>query len=218
LSASALQLQIVTMAEPASSRWRAIATILCVVWVSAIAAGMAWMVRFESSPGEPALAPERWPSRAELPLGSAYTLVMSAHPRCPCTRASLAELATVMAESRNRITAHVLFFVPEDASPDWWNTDLWRTAAAIPAVTPLVDRGGTLQRVFGAETSGSVAVYDAAGRLQFNGGLTAARGQQGDNAGRRSLISLIETGEAAGMTPVFGCPLRTPAATNAGLE
>ena len=123
-----------------------------------------------------------------------------------------------MAESRNRMTAHVLFFVPEDASPDWWNTDLWRKAAAIPAVTPVMDRGGTLQRVFGAETSGSVAVYNAAGRLQFNGGLTAARGQRGENAGRLSLISLIETGEAAGMTPVFGCPLRTPAATDARLE
>lgn len=120
-----------------------------------------------------------------------------------------------MAESGNRMTAHVLFFVPEDAPPDWWKTDLWRTAAAIPAVTPVMDRGGTLQRVFGAETSGSVAVYDAAGRLQFNGGLTAARGQRGENTGRLSLISLVETGAAAGMTSVFGCPLRTPAATNA---
>lgn len=203
------------MAEPASSRWRAIATILCIVWVSAIAAGMAWMVRFESSPGEPPRAPGRWPSQTELRRGGAYTLVMAAHPRCPCTRASLDELAVVMAESGNRMTAHVLFFVPEDAPPDWWKTDLWRTAAAIPAVTPVMDRGGTLQRVFGAETSGSVAVYDAAGRLQFNGGLTAARGQRGENTGRLSLISLVESGAAAGMTPVFGCPLRTPAATNA---
>jgi hypothetical protein len=206
------------MVEPASSRWRAIATILCLVWVGAIATGMAWMVRFESSPGEPARAPARWPTQAAVRQGGAYTLVMSAHPRCPCTRASLDELAIVMAESKNRMTAHVIFFVPEDASPDWWKTDLWRKAAAIPAVTPVVDRGGTLQRVFGAETSGSVAVYDASGRLQFNGGLTAARGQRGENAGRLSLISLIETGAAAGMTPVFGCPLRTPAATDAGLD
>jgi len=206
------------MAEPASSRWRAIATILCVVWVSAIAAGMAWMVRFESSPGAPAHAPANWPAQAGVARGGAYTLVMSAHPRCPCTRASLDELAVVMAASGNKMTARVLFFVPEDARPDWWETDLWQKAAAIPAVTPVVDRGGTLQRVFGAETSGSVAVYDAAGRLQFNGGLTAARGQRGENPGRLSLISLIESGEAARMTPVFGCPLRTPAAKNARLE
>jgi hypothetical protein len=206
------------MAEPASSRWRAIATILGVIWVGAIAAGTAWMVRFESSPGEPARAPALWPAQASVRQGGAYTLVMAAHPRCPCTRASLDELAVVMAESKNRIAAHVIFFVPEDASPDWWQTDLWRKAAAIPAVTPVVDRGGTLQRVFGAETSGSAAVYDAAGRLQFNGGLTAARGQRGENPGRLSLISLIESGEAAEMTPVFGCPLRTPAAIDARLE
>ena len=206
------------MAEPVFSRWRAIATILCVVWVSAIAAGMAWMVRFESSPGAPALAPASWPAQAGVTRGNGYTLVMSAHPRCPCTRASLDELAIVMAASGNKMTARVLFFVPEDAAPEWWETDNWRTAAAIPAVTPVLDRGGTLQRVFGAETSGSVAVYDAAGRLQFNGGLTAARGQRGENPGRVSLISLIESGEAARMTPVFGCPLRTPTARDARLE
>ncbi len=171
---------------------------------------MAWMVRFESSPGEPARAPANWPAQSRVVRGGGYTLVMSAHPRCPCTRASLDELAIVMAASGNKMTARVLFFVPEDAPPEWWETDLWHKAAAIPAVTPVMDRGGTLQRVFGAETSGSVAVYDAAGRLQFNGGLTAARGQRGENPGRLSLISLIETGEAARMTPVFGCPLRTP--------
>jgi len=206
------------MAEPASSRWRAIATILCVVWVSAIAAGMAWMVRFESSPGEPAHAPASWPAQAGVARGGGYTLVMAAHPRCPCTRASLDELAVVMAASGNKMTARVLFFVPEDAPAEWEKTDLWQKAAAIPAVTPVLDRGGTLQRAFGAETSGSVAVYDAVGRLQFNGGLTAARGQRGENPGRLSLISLIETGEAARMTPVFGCPLRTPTARNVRLE
>jgi hypothetical protein len=176
---------------------------------------MAWMVRFESSPGVPARAPASWPAEAGVARGGEYTLVMSAHPRCPCTRASLDELAIVMAASEKRMTARVLFFVPEDAPREWWDTDLWRTAAGIPDVTPVLDRGGTLQRVFGAETSGSVAVYDAVGRLQFNGGLTAARGQRGENPGRLSLISLIETGEAASMTPVFGCPLRTPTARDA---
>jgi hypothetical protein len=203
------------MAEPALSRWRAIATILTVAWVLAIAAGMAWMVRFDSTPGAPARAPANWPAQAGVARGGEYTLVMSAHPRCPCTRASLDELAIVMAASEKRMTARVLFFVPEDAPQEWWDTELWRTAAGIPDVTPVLDRGGTLQRVFGAETSGSVAVYDAVGRLQFNGGLTAARGQRGENPGRLTLISLIETGEAARMTPVFGCPLRTPTARDA---
>ena len=207
------------MSVPASSRWRAIATILSVVWIAAIAAGMAWMSDFESTPGQPALAPATWPAQTGVVRrGEGYTLVMSAHPRCPCSRASLDELAIVMAESGNRMSAYVLFFAPEDAPPDWWETDLWRSAADMPAVTPVMDRGGTLQRVFGAETSGSVAVYDAAGRLQFNGGLTAARGQRGENQGRVSLISLIETGAAAAMTPVFGCPLRTPTNTNARLD
>jgi hypothetical protein len=200
-----------------------VVTGLCLTWGLAVAAGMAWMMDFNARPGAPATPPARWPlsssqSEPGLTRGPGYTLVMAAHPRCPCTRASLDELAIVMAEGKGRLTAHVLFFAPEKAAPDWWQTDLWQKAASLPAVTPVVDRGGRLQRRFGAETSGSVAVYDAAGHLQFNGGITAARGQRGANAGRLSLVSLIETGQAAALTPVFGCPLRSSATTGAQLQ
>jgi hypothetical protein len=191
------------------SKRRVTGIAFAVAWGIAVISGMAWMMAFESAPGLPGDPPARWPAATRLAKANGgYTLVMAAHPRCPCTRASLAELAVVMAESQARLTAQVLFFTPEDATSDWWETDLWRTATAMPAVTPVVDRGGRLRDAFGAETSGSVAVYDAAGRLRFHGGLTAARGRTGVNDGRLSLISLIETGQAAEMTPVYGCPLR----------
>lgn len=86
-------------------------------------------------------------------------------------------------------------------------------------MTLVIEHGGSLQRVFGAETSGSVAVYDAAGGLPFNGGITAARGHSGINAGQVSLIAFLDTGArddepADASTPVFGCPLRTPSTTD----
>ena len=42
--------------------------------------------------------------------------------------------------------------------------------------------------------------------LTFSGGITAARGHQGDNDGRRSVLaSLAGTATGLPMTPVFGC-------------
>lgn len=188
---------------------------LGLVWVCAIACGLFWLSDFELTAGPAPSAPARWPAQAHLARGP-YTLVMSAHPRCPCTRASMDELALIMNASDGRMTAHVLFFAPAHTDESWWKTDLWEKAAAIPGVTPHLDRGGALQRTFGALTSGTVLVYDDAERLRFRGGVTAARGHAGENAGRRSLIALMDEGEdALEETPVFGCPLRTPEKTMA---
>jgi hypothetical protein len=188
------------------------ALVLCLLWGIAVGAGMVWLSRYSGTPGLSATPPEQWPARADaLPRGQ-YTLVMAAHPQCPCTRASLDELAIVMAESKGRMAAAVLFLAPVDERPDWWETSLWHKAAEIPGVTPVVDRGGVLQHVFGALTSGSVAVYDSSNHLRFSGGLTAARGHAGINAGRLSVMALLDAKQrvATAITPVFGCSLTGP--------
>ncbi len=71
---------------------------------------------------------------------------------------------------------------------------------------------GDEARRFGAATSGHVMLYDAAGRLHFSGGITPARGHEGDSLGRDAVIDLIEAYRSAGRrcSPVFGCPLATP--------
>jgi hypothetical protein len=188
-----------------------LALVLCLLWGIAAGAGMVWLTRYSGTPGLPGTPPEEWPATAHLSRGP-YTLVMAAHPKCPCTRASLDELAVVMAESKGRMAASVLFLAPEDERPDWWETSLWHAAASIPGVTPVADRGGVLQHVFGALTSGSVAVYDSSNHLRFSGGLTAARGHAGVNAGRLSLIALMDSRQmvATANTPVFGCLLNGP--------
>jgi hypothetical protein len=133
---------------------------------------------------------------------------MFAHPRCPCTRASLGELEKIMARCQGAVDARVVFLQPAGQSEDWCQTDLWRSAAGIPGVRVVPDVGGALARRFHAATSGQTLVYNDRGELLFSGGITLARGHAGDNPGASAIEACL-----AGQTPecreapVFGCPI-----------
>ena len=74
-----------------------------------------------------------------------------------------------------------------------------------------LDPGGRIARVFGAETSGHVLLYDPEGRLVFEGGLTPSRGHAGDCEGRTSLLNLLAgTAAVVSETPTYGCPIHNP--------
>jgi hypothetical protein len=109
----------------------------------------------------------------------------------------------------------VLFVHPDAAPADWEKTDLWQSAAAIPGVSVFTDTNGVEAQRFGAQTSGQTILYDAQGKLLFQGGITAGRGHEGDNAGEDSIVALVHGEEpVVRKTPVFGCPLcgtQTPA-------
>lgn len=179
------------------------------VWLLAVGLGIVIVLDYENASGSAGIAPRQWGSKTPIPLDSTRdTLIMFAHPRCPCTRASLGELNRVLAQTDGRIAAHVLFFRPNNYSADWTRTDLWRSAAAIPGVTVQDDVDDALARKFGAETSGYVLLYNPQGQLLFRGGITGSRGHAGDNAGESAIISLA-MGKAAGVTqtPAYGCSL-----------
>ncbi|MDB6139663.1 MAG: redB [Verrucomicrobiaceae bacterium] len=135
-------------------------------------------------------------------------LVMFAHPRCPCSSASIGELATLMARCQGRLGAQVWFFQPAGETEEWARTDLWRSAATIPGVTVHVDSEGIEARRFNAETSGQVALYSQAGSLLFQGGITLSRGHSGDNPGSDAIEALLcHQFSGPVQTPVFGCAL-----------
>ena len=183
------------------------------MWLVATASGMSLVWDYEHSPGDPATAPERWPAASGLEHSpDRATLVMVAHPRCPCTRASVHELARLMGRVAGRVTAHVLVVRPSDAPDGWEKNDLWRAAADIPGVDVIDDDDGAETSRFGALTSGQVVLYAASGRLLFAGGITASRGHEGDNTGRDALVALVTgTDDVPRATPVYGCALTTPA-------
>ena len=185
-----------------------------VLWLGGVTVGSLAMARYALTPGESLEPPARWPAGTEVPrVEGRPTLVMLAHPMCPCTRASIGELSLVMAKARGRLDAFVLFLKPEGTGQEWEEGELWRSASAIPGVTALRDAGGVQSERFGAVTSGHVLFYDAGGALRFQGGITSARGHAGDNAGRAAVEALLaESPPVAERTAhaVYGCELANP--------
>ena len=183
-----------------------------ILWLIAVGAGLWVLFHYETSPGEAARPPVQWPAESEIPRAPGRaTLVMVAHPHCPCTRASIGELALLMARLQGQVPAYVLFLKPTGVAEDWPKTDLWRSSAAIPGVTVMGDEGGVEAARFRATVSGQTFLYDVNGRLLFSGGITASRGHSGGNAGRSAIVHLVTKGVAERtQTSVFGCSLHDP--------
>jgi hypothetical protein len=179
------------------------------LWLAAISFGSVALLRYESRPGEAKTAPRLWPTQSKLSFNENLpTLVLFAHPHCPCTRATLGELALLMARCSKNVAATVIFTKPADVDDKWVETDLWHSAEAIPGVTVLRDDSGVEARRFGAVTSGDVMLYARDGKLLFRGGITDGRGHAGDNEGRTAIALLLE-GKPGNTTTtqVFGCRL-----------
>jgi len=203
------ELESHTYRTAASRRYRPALLTVLGVWGLAITAGCLFSFRFENTPGAMEAAGDAWPSETACRLSADHpTLLMFVHPQCPCSRASLDELAALMAHCQERVAAEVVFFVPPGAPANWARTDLWESAARIPGVVVRADRGGAEQRRFGARVSGEVFLYQTAGTLAFHGGMTAGRGHAGDNPGRSALEALLlDDRLPIRTTPVFGCAL-----------
>ena len=194
--------------------------IVAVAWLSAIVVGMVVIIDRSNSPGHSRTPPAHWPTRSQIPRDKNNpTLIMFAHPRCPCTWASLGELELLLAQCPGRFSAHVMFIRPAGTAEDWADTRLWRKAAAIAGMNVHRDETGVEARRFCSETSGHTVLYDERGRLLFQGGITGSRGHSGDNPGRTA-ITAISRNEIAHLlgTPVFGCSLFEADCQEQGVE
>jgi hypothetical protein len=178
-------------------------------WLLALATGFSLLLRYENSPGRIGNVPGAWPAASRIHLADdRLTLVMLAHPRCPCTRASIGELARLTAQVQNKVSAYVLFVTPSGSGPDWQDSALRQSAAEIPGVTVLSDTDGVEAQLFGAETSGHTLVFNTTGQLLFSGGITESRGHAGDNAGENAILTLVKNNPVErNRTFVFGCSL-----------
>ena len=193
-------------------RQRLVWTAATIVWAGGVVAGLTALMRYDNRPGVSAAAPASWPTATPLARDvEGPTIVMLAHPRCDCTKASVAELAELMARAHERPRAYVVFIRPALVGNDWADTSLWQAAAAIPGVRVVRDDRGEEARRFGAQTSGQIVVYGKSGQLLYSGGTTASRGKVGDNLGRTAILAALDTGVPQKSAPVFGCSLFAPA-------
>jgi hypothetical protein len=186
-------------------------------WMAATGAALGALTDYASQPGTAARAPTSWPRASRLARTPGHaTLVMIAHTKCACTRASLHELERVMTDAGPRLEAYVVFVGPDEGSAAGGLLDLRATARAIPNVRVIEDP--TEARVFGAATSGQVLLYANDGALVFRGGLTAARGHEGDSVGGDAVRRLVQgatprasssssPSDPALASAVFGCAL-----------
>lgn len=188
----------------------AMLSVVAGAWCAAILVGLAGMWAYAQRPGPATAAGKMWPSNAHVErAGDRPTLVMFLHPQCSCSRASIAELGVLLARIRTQVSVQLLVYRPSGAPPGWEYTDLWESASRIPGVRLASDEDGAEAVVFGAFSSGATLLYAEDGRLLFNGGVTGARGHEGDSAALDALAAAIDhEGPDVPQTPVFGCLLR----------
>jgi hypothetical protein len=198
-----------------SGLWIAVVSI----WALSLIAAFTGMTRYALTPGAAVAAPPQWP--ADLPFSPArhgFTFVLAMHPQCPCSRATVNNLATLIDSHPNQATCYVLMVRPAGEPANWEHTSLWNSAAAIPGTTVMTDIAGKWSARLGALTSGEVYAFDPAGRLLFSGGITDSRGHEGYSAGSAALAAILEGGQPRQIhTPVYGCALGVaPPATQEG--
>jgi hypothetical protein len=188
---------------------------ILVGWLAAITSGLAMLAAHANNAGAPARAPQAWPLASTIARRrDVATILVFAHPNCPCTRATLGELDWLLAHTDRQTDVHVVLWEPDRSDSTWAEPDLAALAATIPTVQIDWDAGGREAARFGVATSGQVLLYDAADRLRFAGGITGARGHAGANDGRDGLLRQLGTPDTeTAASPVFGCGLWTPPTT-----
>lgn len=182
------------------------------LWGLLLGTGFWKLSVYANTPGAEAIPQEKWPIQSALRRDpNLGTLVIFAHPKCPCSRATVGELERMIPKIHGKMNVYVVFVKSKSQPEDWAKEALWRKAQAIPAVQTILDADGSEADRFGAKTSGQVFLYDKYGELVFRGGITAERGHMGDSDGRSAILSFLETGEPGfSTTPTFGCSLSNP--------
>jgi hypothetical protein len=185
---------------------------LGLVWLCVTAIGFFYLNQYANKAGTPATVASTWPVGSSLVLpNNMPTLVMFLHPMCPCSEASVAELARLLPSTLGKMRHVVLFYQPKSKTAAWTKSTLWQDVAKMPGVEIITDWDGLEADIFGSKTSGQVYVYDSNGVLAYSGGITPSRGHMGDSPGRAAILSIAKNQPNSIQTAdVFGCSLKNP--------
>ena len=184
--------------------------IVITVWLAAAGVGAVALTRYKSTPASlTAPSPgERLPATSTIRLAEDRpTLIVTVHPHCPCTKATFTELEKFLTQQHGKVAALLLFVQPEGEDASFIQGALWDRAGQWPGVQRTIDVDGTESKRLSATTSGTTLLYAADGKLMFRGGLTVARGHEGDSPGAERMSALLAGQPALSTAPVFGCGL-----------
>jgi hypothetical protein len=183
--------------------------LLVTIWLGAAIVGMILLSRFQFSAGPKSQAPQAWPANSNLKFDDqAYNLVLSLHPKCSCSNATLGELEKILAATGRRLKVHALMSMPAGAPQQWRGSDLVKHLYTLPQTEIHFDENCQESELFGALTSGDTMLFDPFKQQVFRGGITASRGHSGDNVGENTIIAISRGLEGScHETPVFGCNL-----------
>jgi len=179
------------------------------LWLGLIVGGYAWLLRYSFAAGKASASPHTIPSSvASQPPSARPQLFLALHPRCPCSRATLSELAKILSRAPKACDVTVLMYKPA-AEPDRWMEGALFDKCRQMSCRVRPDPDGRLAGSLGSLTSGGVVLYDGKGRLRYQGGITASRAHEGDNAGKQAVIEILRgQRDSQKSMPVFGCPIQ----------
>lgn len=181
------------------------------LWMIAILGGFTAIWSHASTPGKLADPIATLPPGLPIALHDRLpTLLVFIHPECPCSRATLAHLAAIV--DRAAVSVVLVSLVPPAGDASGIGTSgchkQLKTLSTHPLIHRVDDSHHELANRLGAVTSGDCFLYAPQGDLLFRGGITAARGHLGDNAGLQLLIDRLSEFDMPYQSyPVFGCPL-----------
>src|SRR4026208_322142 len=90
------------------------------LWLGLVAFGYSKLLRYSFTEGGLAQAPRNLPaSLAPTPASKRSPMFLALHPRCPCSRATVREMAKILSRAADTVDVTVLVYMP-GAPPQHW--------------------------------------------------------------------------------------------------
>jgi hypothetical protein len=185
-----------------------IATAAGVLWLGLILSWSGFLTEHRFRPGNASTFNQAWPQASRLhPRPDTLTVVLFAHPECPCLAATLTEMERLQTLAREPFQLFVVF--EDDPAFDLSRSRHFRRVIDWKNAIVVHDADNHEIALFGAQTSGQVLIFDKDRRLLFSGGITESRAHEGDNNNlERAIAAGRSHASKVALTPVYGCSLR----------
>ncbi len=187
-------------------------TIVVVIWITAMFGGAVVVARYGLGEGAKDRVLTCLPEDLrETSASDVQHLFVFLHPRCPCSRATVQEFLSIVDRIDDRCDCTAYLVCPGDTGREFAEGKILEALRTSKKINIVYDLGGDSAKRMGVRTSGHTFLFSASGNLLFEGGITGARGQIGENGGKHGLSDkLASPGKTLFRWPVYGCPTQSP--------